>query len=474
VRKRLWTGLKKLWDTYRQLKAFRDLLEGLTLWKYILVGVSMVGGAALTVWSWLLHLPGPYAILIGLVTVLLAMAIASQALRLRSQWVYRADGEVSRPATARPPGWILALVLTVLLLGSIGWLVRRRSKSITPDEVSRIEVKLANVPDIAYRRLVASIIAAFDPSADIAEGPLLHSPDGRRTVDISIRSSRSGRPTLTAIDILYLPIGRKADIEAIDAADSKRSDINANAMLLCSNTGFEIEAIRKAKRKQIGLISILREGDKRIKAIIEEELYLRKVQMGPMNISYSSVKPLEGPPPVAHELKYGDGSVDAWLEEKAVQIVFQNPNLTRRITATFNLKRPVEFKRGTNQVMLQSIAITFQPRVQWLSQIVRLDAKAGIYDYVRGRVRLAPGSNSYTIQGVDFDKATPAEPPTFIQDANIGLEAGELDISLMLVEGMDLPNNLQTAPLDELVRPEDLDLTINPSPKQPRRAGPSR
>jgi hypothetical protein len=62
-------------------------------------------------------------------------------------------------------------------------------------------------------------------------------------------------------------------------------------MIVCSNTGFDEISISKAKRKRIGLISILRQGDKRASAAIYEEVYLRKIFLGPAVMSFEGEVP---------------------------------------------------------------------------------------------------------------------------------------------------------------------------------------
>jgi hypothetical protein len=330
------------------------------------------------------------------------------------------------------------------------------------DEVGRIEKLLADVADPAYRQLVAAVIHAFEPNANIAVGSLVSTPDGTRTIDVEVRSPDNLR--LTAIDIVDAPFGRKAGIEFVDAEDSKRFDIKADAMLLCSNTGFDAIAIRKAKRKKIGLISILRQGDKRVKAVIEEEIYLRKVRLDPMTISYTGVEPLQGTPPKTHELTYHGGSVDLWLEQRAMAITSANSGLQDgALTATFNLKAPTTFGFSSNlsrTVELKALQIKFSPHVQWLSQTVQIDAATGIYDYIRGRVRLAGGDNSYIMHGVDFDHAVPLPSPPAMTDLGFGLLPGEIDVALVLITGLDIPQGIEAAKLEGVIRPEDLQLHI--------------
>jgi len=323
------------------------------------------------------------------------------------------------------------------------------------DETSRIEHLLGQVHDSDYRQLVAAVIYAFDPHATLSVGALVDTPDGTRTVDIEVRSSsKDGAPFLGAVDVLDLPAGRKADITFVDAADSKRTDIKADAMLLCSNTGFEQDAISKAKRKKIGLISVLRQGDQRVKAIIEEEIYLRKITLDPFTVTWNGNNLPNGFIPT-----YNGGSIEGWLEVKADLMAAYNPGVTFPVTKNFNFKEPAHFDQDGKHVTLTSMSVSFTPRVQWLHQTVQLDAKAGIFDYVRGRVRLTPGSNSYTVRGIDFSKAKPLSFAPASTELGLGLRPGEVefaftDVTPAPLPGTNIPN------MDDLIRPEDLRLKL--------------
>lgn len=311
--------------------------------------------------------------------------------------------------------------------------------------------------------MVAAVIYAFDPNASLALGALENTPDGTRTVDIELRSIHDGTTRLTAIDVINLPSGRKVDMSAIDAADSKRFDVKADAMLLCSNTGFEADAISKAKRKKIGLIAVLRQGDKRINATIEEQIYLRKITLvEPTTVTFERDKPFPDLDYTDDSLQYEGGSVIAWLRLKAAQIIIFNPMLERKVTAQFNLKKSTPFDVGNQKVMIHRWSITFHPHAQWLTQIVQLDAKAGIYDYVRGRMRLTTGSNSYTISGIDFDKATPLANPPEINDLGVGLLPGEIDTASIAIQGWTIAKGIKLANMDSLIVPQDL------NPKTPK------
>ncbi len=59
-------------------------------------------------------------------------------------------------------------------------------------------------------------------------------------------------------------------------------------------------------------------------------------------------------------------------------------------------------------------------------------------------------------QGLNFDLATPLPTPPSLNDLGVGLLPGELDFSCVMVEGLNLPNGMEIAKLEDLVHPEDL------------------
>lgn len=327
---------------------------------------------------------------------------------------------------------------------------------------------LTAVENRAYRDLVVEVIHAFEPNAYMSVGGAVLGPDGARTVDIQVWPSSGAVRGPTIIDVIDHPDGQPVGVEVIDSADSKRRDVRANAMLLCSNTGFDALAVRKAKRANIGLISALKHGDQRVRGRIEEEVYLRKVKVSPFTIEYEGstadeTEILRRYLTSTHDVTYTGGSVAKWLQERVMMIIMAHPKEEKPLKARFEFKSLTQFSVRGHQVVLRAVTIHFQPKVQWLSQTVTLDAKNGIYDYVRGRVKLSGGANSYVIGGVDFDKAKPISSPPEAPVPGVGLQRGEIDVSLMMVEGLDMPDGTQVAKLDDLVRPEDLSLAITGS-----------
>jgi hypothetical protein len=129
------------------------------------------------------------------------------------------------------------------------------------------------------------------------------------------------------------------------------------------------------------------------------------------------------------------------------------------LTLFYRLKNPTDFNmpgrwlRGVNQ-----ISVSFQASVQWASQVVQFEATNAIYDYVRGRVRLGPGKNSYTIRNVDFETAVPLADAPPVEALAVGVLPGEVDMVIVRVRGNGVPNDpIPLLPaITDLVAPEDL------------------
>jgi len=189
--------------------------------------------------------------------------------------------------------WRVAMATSVVVLAISrfciwAWPESTQKTQDVAASLDEIKAILRGITNPDYRDVVANIVHAFEPNARITVGGSLLGPDRQRKIDIQVQSSDSKDPRLTAIDVFDLPEGSKVGIEIVDSADSRKSDLGADAMLICSNTGFTSDAIKKAKRKRIGLISVLRRGDKRVKAVISEEVYLRKVAVSETQFTYTA------------------------------------------------------------------------------------------------------------------------------------------------------------------------------------------
>ena len=142
----------------------------------------------------------------------------------------------------------------------------------------------------AYQQLVASVVKAFDPGAIVSEGVWIDGPDGSRDMDVSVKGFLDGKPYSGVIECkdFTLKTSGRVGIGYVDALDSKRHDIGVDFAVICSNSGFSEDAMKKARRTGIGLSSVLAQGDSRVKVVIEQLIDFRKVSVGTITLQLST------------------------------------------------------------------------------------------------------------------------------------------------------------------------------------------
>lgn len=323
-----------------------------------------------------------------------------------------------------------------------------------------------------YQQLVAEVARVFDVGAVVTEGEWISGPDGRLDMDVSIRGHSNGQPILAVIECkdFDLKTTGKVGRAFVDALDSKRHDLGASIAMICSNSGFTADALRKAKRKGIGMISVLRKDDDRVRAEIHEAIFLRRIFFGEWRFTYHGVEniaPKLGTPRI-HLVRFAGRSLDAWLQHRALLVAMANPSITERLQASFQFNEPLMFSCEEESLLLKAVEVGFVYRTEWLCQTVRLDAAIGLYDYLRGRVRLAPSENQYVIEGINWDLAEPCDPPDATTPLSMGLFPGEVDIAFTMYEGIDASAGPDLPDLERHVLPGDLQCTVR---SQPGRVG---
>jgi hypothetical protein len=322
-------------------------------------------------------------------------------------------------------------------------------------------------PGRAYQDLVATMAKAFDSTADVQAGKWVEGPDGRLDMDVSIEGQINGRAVRVVIECKDFdlrktgPVGRPF----VDALDSKRHDLGVDAAFICSNSGFTSDALSKARRKGIGMISVLASGDERVKAVIEKEIYFRKLTVGQITFMHNGPDAGSFHDIKHHDLTYQGRSVHAWLQRKGVVVIALNPQmLSGRATASFHFKEPTELQFRSQTVILDSIGISFPLETRWFSQRVRLNASLAMFDYLRQRVRFPSGQNQYLLENVNFDTGTPLPSAPEIENIGENLLVGEIDIGLVFMEGegvgIIMDKETEMPNLEEIIIPEDLNLKI--------------
>jgi hypothetical protein len=321
----------------------------------------------------------------------------------------------------------------------------------------------------AYQELVATMVKAFDPTADIKVGEWIEGPDGRIDMDVAIRGNLDGKPTLVVIECKDFDRTKTGRVGRpfIDALDSKRHDLGADAVLICNNSGFTRDALNKARRKGIGAISVLSEADPQVKVVIESEIYFRRVRFGERTYTYSGPD-VTGLKIGLHELTYNGTAVDSWMESHVAAFLGANPSLSgQRLTGLYRLRQPTEFDFQNRKIILDRFSISLSPKIRWFARRVQLDANLAMYDYLRGKVRFGIGENQYLIRGIDFDKGTPLDAAPELEPVGLNLMSGELEVGLLLIEDVNIDKEISVSAVEQIIIPEDLALM---APKAPERA----
>jgi hypothetical protein len=246
-----------------------------------------------------------------------------------------------------------------------------------------------------YQLVTAAVLQVFEPRATVTESKWVVGPDGRRDQDVLVTGTVDGRPTKVIVECKDLnpkttgPVG----IGWVDALDSKRKDLGTQFALICSNAGFTAGALRKAKRVGIGLVSVMRKGDNRVHFAVIEEVYTRKIRL--TNLSFileSAAGPIESSGVASDDVCHNGLPVSNWVARRAMQLVNTDAIVNGTYTVTHHLTSPVRFEWPTGSAEVTRITFSLTIRGGWFAHRVEIDTTAGLYDWLRRRVRIAPGA----------------------------------------------------------------------------------
>jgi hypothetical protein len=308
----------------------------------------------------------------------------------------------------------------------------------------------------AYQNAVASVAKSIDPSAEVEVGAWTNGPDGRRDLDVVIRPKPAGSAPLVVIECKdwNRPIG----IAFIDALDSKRRDIGASIAMICSNSGFTADALRKAARVGIPSLAALIEGDNRIRVVVRNQIYTRIIEFihHASTFHHSNLSDEVKPPPYEKEWSYRGRSLEAWVAAKLLNIASLAAR-SRSFLARFRFREPIGFDiRGSN-VLVSGIDIRAAFRVQWMTQIVEIGASQGMYDYLRKMVVFGPGSNKFHLENVDSkDWGAPVGiedvPPQLLIPPDRRPNPGMAYMSLAMIKNMPHSDPKDAADIDAFIQ----------------------
>lgn len=254
-----------------------------------------------------------------------------------------------------------------------------------------------------YQDIVTAVVKAIHPSAEVTKADWVDGPDGRRDMDVAIRSPS---PQLSLVLLECKDWQRPVGIGAIDALESKRRDLGASQALIYSNSGFTKPALRKATRVGIGALSALKANDSRVKLVLEQDWVAKRLSVERWRwIFYpeSVTKNLDAP--VAEEVIYKGAPVVNWIHGVSAELLRQHET-AEQIKYLVAFREPEEFVVSGTPVRLRGLGFLLYCRRTWLSQIVRVDVSLGSFNHQKNQV-IIPNEQAYILGSFDRDAWRP-------------------------------------------------------------------
>ena len=308
----------------------------------------------------------------------------------------------------------------------------------------------------AYQAAVAEVMLQIDPAARIEVGEWIEGPDGERDCDVGVY------PTTGSCKFIYIECKdrkRPVGIEFLDALESKRRDVNVDIAILCSNSGFTADALRKAARVGILALSALIEGDSHIRVQVEEEIYTQKIRAGDCQISFDFVEnrpEFENMGFTARDVLHDGRPVAAWVRDRCTALV----GMTARsctIVSRYKFWRSLQFHFREEIAAVGSMTLKIPCDVQWCSQIVRLSASSGMYDYLRHSILLGKGQQQLHIHNVAYDRWVPIDFVPQGLHHELTPPRGGTTEGLALISGIDDVGGAPAPDIDPFVESEEIE-----------------
>lgn len=316
----------------------------------------------------------------------------------------------------------------------------------------------------SYEKFVANVVAAIDENVKVEYSQWVQGPDGRRDMDVSVTGILNGKTCSMMIECKDYDVHKTGavGIELVDALDSKRRDLNLDLAMICSNSGFTEGALTKAKRLNLGLISILKTGDEHVKIEIEEVFYKRQITFSNIDISFDFVDPS----PIINiddtkAIKFEGLSISNWVDKRAFMIAQKYPSMTTPITASHKFKSPTIIVFGETAHEVSCFSFNFNFVTQWYRATHRIDASLGIYDFIRKKLHIGgTEQGQYVIKDVNaYDLGFPVDYVPDQKELDIEPTSQEINVRIGFTN-ITIANENEIPRLDEHIIPEDLKMDL--------------
>lgn len=253
---------------------------------------------------------------------------------------------------------------------------------------------------IEYENLVGEVMRALYPSDKIVVRSFVDGPDGRRDVDVGVTIDSGGVKSLLYVECKDW--GRPVGIEVVDALESKTKDVKADGVIISSNSGFTRQALLKAGRLNITLVSSLKKGSDLIRIEVHKIAIAKKYSVDNFEITiYPIADDLKKIPASfsSDDITYRDLPIRNWIAPQSEKILespdfVNNPRESAVCLATYAFRNVTRFEVKNNPVFLMGFSVKMNLSKCVLSQEITVNASLGLFDYAKQKV-IVPNKQTY-------------------------------------------------------------------------------
>ena len=305
----------------------------------------------------------------------------------------------------------------------------------------------------AYQDIVAEVAKAIHPSAEVTKADWVDGPDGRRDMDVAIRSSI---PEAALVLLECKDWQRPVGIGPIDALESKRHDLGASKALIYSNSGFTKQALQKATRVGIGALSALKAEDTKIKLVLEQEWIakLLSVERWKWIFYYPDTQAENRDGLDVKDISYNGSPVINWAHGVSKNLLREHESASQ-IKYLVAFRKPEEFFISGQTVRLTGLGFLCYCRKSWLSQRVQVDVSLGCFDHQQHQV-IVPHGQAYILGPVNQNAWQPTDqgwkedvepnPDTFELRLTLKKPMPRVDGDTPDIEALVLEREIKTSP----------------------------
>lgn len=267
----------------------------------------------------------------------------------------------------------------------------------------------------------------MQPTADVTVGVWVEGPDGRRDMDVRVRTVVDGQPYLTLIECKdwYARVG----IEVVDELVSKCEDLDANAAAIYAKSGFTVDAQRKARRKGIALAIPMRHRDGSLRLRLFRRVVARTVSVDRWQVVFFTSSDVELPESIDPlNVRFQGAPIVNWLHVVS-NTILDRVTKKSRFQAEYAFKGAHEFEINGESYPLTGVVTTFDCSAPCVAQDVEESVSFGEYDFLRGRV-IVPDKQAWFLGPFDKQAWQTVPCPEPISEAV--LEPGTFRVDLIL------------------------------------------